>query len=191
MPPKFRSRDYTGKDIRVSYDIRRCIHAAECVRGLPEVFDTRKRPWIEVDNADSDRVAEVVIRCPAAIPIRFATDPPLLKVPCHSIGKPSNSLSHSSATNSNVLKDCNHQRWEPATKPANAAAVADEVGGVVIHPLNPGIPVLNPFGITVSANISSTSSRPTPFSGSLCSNADFQSLSRELASLPLKRLKSS
>ena len=65
MPPKFRSRDYTGKDINVSYDIRRCIHAAECVRGLPDVFNTRKRPWIAVDNADADRVAEVVLRCPS------------------------------------------------------------------------------------------------------------------------------
>jgi len=65
VPPKFRSRDYTGKDINVSYDIRRCIHAAECVRGLPDVFNTRKRPWIAVDNADADRVAEVVLRCPS------------------------------------------------------------------------------------------------------------------------------
>lgn len=70
MPPKFRRRNYTGKDIHVSYDIRRCIHAAECVRGLPQVFDTEKRPWIAVDNADADEVAEVVMRCPTGA-LRF------------------------------------------------------------------------------------------------------------------------
>jgi uncharacterized Fe-S cluster protein YjdI len=65
MPQKFRRRNYTGKDIHVSYDIRRCIHAEECIRGLPEVFDTQNRPWIEVDNADPDIVAEIVMRCPS------------------------------------------------------------------------------------------------------------------------------
>ena len=64
MPPKFQRRNYTGKDINVSYDTRRCIHAAECVRKLPEVFDTQKRPWIQVDNADVDKVADIVMRCP-------------------------------------------------------------------------------------------------------------------------------
>ncbi|MDH3944753.1 MAG: (4Fe-4S)-binding protein [Anaerolineae bacterium] len=70
MPPKSRRRNYTAKDIHVSYDIRRCIHAAECVRGLPEVFDTEKRPWIQADNAPADEVAEIVMRCPTGA-LRF------------------------------------------------------------------------------------------------------------------------
>ncbi|GAB3008961.1 hypothetical protein GCM10023080_088790 [Streptomyces pseudoechinosporeus] len=35
----------------------------ECVRGLPEVFDTAARPWIRTDGAATDRLAEVVRRC--------------------------------------------------------------------------------------------------------------------------------
>jgi CDGSH-type Zn-finger protein len=31
---------------------------------LPEVFDTKKRPWIQPDKSHPDRVAEVVMRCP-------------------------------------------------------------------------------------------------------------------------------
>ena len=51
---------YTSADIDVTYDAKRCIHAAECVRGLPAVFDTQKRPWVQPDNANADAVAEVV-----------------------------------------------------------------------------------------------------------------------------------
>jgi CDGSH-type Zn-finger protein/uncharacterized Fe-S cluster protein YjdI len=55
---------YRSEKITVSFDLQRCIHARECVRGLPEVFDTEKRPWIQPDRSRPDRVAGVVMRCP-------------------------------------------------------------------------------------------------------------------------------
>lgn len=55
---------YKGEDIAVFFAARRCLHVAECVRGLPEVFDTDKRPWIQPDHAAAETVAEVVRRCP-------------------------------------------------------------------------------------------------------------------------------
>lgn len=55
---------YSGKRIEVSYDVNRCIHARECVRGLPDVFDPDKRPWIEPDKADVDDLADVIMECP-------------------------------------------------------------------------------------------------------------------------------
>jgi uncharacterized Fe-S cluster protein YjdI len=55
---------YEGQAIEVTYDSARCLHAAECVRGLPPVFDTAKRPWIDPDGADADAVAAVIRRCP-------------------------------------------------------------------------------------------------------------------------------
>ncbi|ULH14836.1 (4Fe-4S)-binding protein [Deinococcus sp. KNUC1210] len=65
LPELIRGKQYTAPGIVVSYDTPRCIHAAECVRGLPEVFDTSKRPWIQPQNADALQVAEVVRRCPS------------------------------------------------------------------------------------------------------------------------------
>jgi CDGSH-type Zn-finger protein/uncharacterized Fe-S cluster protein YjdI len=56
--------EYPGQAVVVHYDRGRCIHAAECVRGLPAVFDPDRRPWIEPDAAAADAVAEVVGRCP-------------------------------------------------------------------------------------------------------------------------------
>lgn len=56
--------EYDGRDVTVTYDVKRCIHARECVRGLPEVFDPDRSPWIEPDNATADDLAEVITRCP-------------------------------------------------------------------------------------------------------------------------------
>lgn len=55
---------YESDDIEVWYDLKRCIHAAECVRGLPRVFDPNARPWIQPEHAAADEVAAVVERCP-------------------------------------------------------------------------------------------------------------------------------
>ncbi|MFK0252520.1 (4Fe-4S)-binding protein [Streptomyces sp. NPDC090445] len=68
---------YPGKQITVTYETGRCLHAAECVRGLPEVFDTGQRPWVQPDGAGPERVAEVIRRCPSgALQYRLAEGPP-------------------------------------------------------------------------------------------------------------------
>jgi len=56
---------YRGERIDVTFDLARCVHIAECLRGLPEVFDLDQRPWILPDAADVLLVAEVVERCPS------------------------------------------------------------------------------------------------------------------------------
>ncbi|GLV99250.1 (4Fe-4S)-binding protein [Streptomyces lavendulae] len=67
---------YEGKSVTVTYDSGRCLHAAECVRGLPEAFDTGRRPWIDPDGAGPERVAEVVRRCPSgALQYRLSEGP--------------------------------------------------------------------------------------------------------------------
>lgn len=58
-------RHYSDERIDITYDSKRCIHAAECLRGLPEVFDTARRPWILPSGASADAIAEVVERCPS------------------------------------------------------------------------------------------------------------------------------
>jgi len=55
---------YENDGIRVTYDARRCVHYAACVRGLPKVFNPRKRPWVAPDEATADEIADVVERCP-------------------------------------------------------------------------------------------------------------------------------
>jgi uncharacterized Fe-S cluster protein YjdI len=56
---------YSGEGVTVTYDVKRCIHFAECVHGLPEVFDVEQHPWVQPDRAPAERVAEIVRRCPS------------------------------------------------------------------------------------------------------------------------------
>ena len=60
-----KGRAYTADGVTVYYNLHRCLHVAECVRGLPEVFDPQRRPWIEAGNAPAEEVAEVIRRCPS------------------------------------------------------------------------------------------------------------------------------
>ncbi|MCX4820637.1 (4Fe-4S)-binding protein [Streptomyces sp. NBC_01142] len=58
-------KEYEGRRVTVSFQPVRCLHAAECLRGLPQVFDLDERPWVRPDGAAAERVAEVVRRCPS------------------------------------------------------------------------------------------------------------------------------
>jgi len=62
--PKERAKTYASGTIKVRFEPRRCIHAAQCVFGLPDVFDPERKPWIEPARAEADAIARVVARCP-------------------------------------------------------------------------------------------------------------------------------
>ncbi|MBS0011107.1 MAG: (4Fe-4S)-binding protein [Bacteroidales bacterium] len=57
-------RKYKNKDITVYWKPSSCIHASACTNGLPEVFDTGKRPWVNMDGSKTDKIIEVVDKCP-------------------------------------------------------------------------------------------------------------------------------
>ena len=63
-------RTYETESIRVHWDSARCIHTGICLRRLPEVFDLRARPWVDLAGADAETVAETVAHCPTGA-LRF------------------------------------------------------------------------------------------------------------------------
>jgi CDGSH-type Zn-finger protein/uncharacterized Fe-S cluster protein YjdI len=67
------AKEYAGKQVVIAYDAQRCIHAAECSRGLRAVFDPEARPWIRPDRADPAAITAVISRCPTgALTLRNA-----------------------------------------------------------------------------------------------------------------------
>ncbi|MEB2301745.1 (4Fe-4S)-binding protein [Lysinibacillus xylanilyticus] len=58
-------KEYKGEKITVYFDGEICEHAAECVKGLPEVFNVKARPWVSLDKVDTKKVVEVIDRCPS------------------------------------------------------------------------------------------------------------------------------
>jgi uncharacterized Fe-S cluster protein YjdI len=48
-------QEYKNDKLVVRYDPAICIHAGECVRGLPSVFSLSRKPWIDVNGCSRGR----------------------------------------------------------------------------------------------------------------------------------------
>ena len=57
-------RKYSGDTMDIFYNKNLCEHAAKCVNGNPEVFDTSRRPWIMTDNGSNEENEAVLNLCP-------------------------------------------------------------------------------------------------------------------------------
>ena len=58
-------QEYRNAKLAVSYDEKVCIHAGNCVKTLPQVFDVKRKPWIDVDGADSEAIKKTIAQCPS------------------------------------------------------------------------------------------------------------------------------
>ena len=56
---------YRGTEVTVTFDTKVCIHAGNCVRQLPAVFDLKGKPWVQPDKATADAVVAQVGGCPS------------------------------------------------------------------------------------------------------------------------------
>jgi len=59
------TKKYTNGEVTVVWKPDVCIHSAICFKGLPDVFDPRKRPWVTIEGAGTDQIVEQVKRCPS------------------------------------------------------------------------------------------------------------------------------
>jgi uncharacterized Fe-S cluster protein YjdI len=57
--------EFQGTSVIVTYDDNICIHAANCVRSLPTVFDAERTPWVDPDGAPASSVFAAVAACPS------------------------------------------------------------------------------------------------------------------------------
>ena len=59
------AKEYRNDEIIVYWEPRLCIHSANCLVMNPRVFDSMRRPWIELSGANADDVADAVMACPS------------------------------------------------------------------------------------------------------------------------------
>jgi uncharacterized Fe-S cluster protein YjdI len=58
-------KHYTNGEVTIVWQNHLCIHSGNCVRGLPEVFNSKKNPWIIAQNATTEKIIEQVNKCPS------------------------------------------------------------------------------------------------------------------------------
>ncbi len=56
---------YTNGEVTVVWKPKICTHSTNCWKGLIEVFNPKKKPWIDMHGSDTDRIIEQVKKCPS------------------------------------------------------------------------------------------------------------------------------
>ncbi len=56
---------WTAPGIEVTFAPDVCRHTGVCVRGLPAVFDVKRKQWIRPELASVDEVVAQVAQCPS------------------------------------------------------------------------------------------------------------------------------
>jgi len=58
-------KEYTNGEVTVVWQPHMCIHSKKCWKGLLPVFDPRRKPWVDMDAASSERIVVQVNECPS------------------------------------------------------------------------------------------------------------------------------
>ena len=59
------TKHYTKGDRTIVWKPDQCTHSRLCWTGLKDVFDPRKRPWVNMDGAEADLIMQQVAKCPS------------------------------------------------------------------------------------------------------------------------------
>ena len=58
-------KNYTNGELTVVWKPKLCIHAGECVKALPRVYNPKEKPWIKAENATTDELIAQIKKCPS------------------------------------------------------------------------------------------------------------------------------
>jgi uncharacterized Fe-S cluster protein YjdI len=58
-------KKYTNSEVTIVWKPDMCIHSKVCWKNLKEVFDPTKRPWVNIQGADTQRIIDQVRHCPS------------------------------------------------------------------------------------------------------------------------------
>lgn len=65
---------YSNDEITVVWKPDLCVHSTNCWKSLLTVFDPRRRPWVDMTAASSERIMATVDKCPSGALSYIAND---------------------------------------------------------------------------------------------------------------------
>lgn len=72
-----KSKKYIKNGLTVIWQPALCVHSANCVKGLPQVFNPQQRPWIDLQQAGQKSLSATIDQCPSgALSYQIASLPP-------------------------------------------------------------------------------------------------------------------
>jgi len=60
-----RTREYTNGEVTIVWKPESCKHSGICVKGLPNVFRPKVRPWIRIEKGATENLINQVKHCPS------------------------------------------------------------------------------------------------------------------------------
>lgn len=58
-------KEYSNGELTVVWKPAKCIHAGECVKALPEVYNPKEKPWIKAGNTSTQALKDQIAKCPS------------------------------------------------------------------------------------------------------------------------------
>lgn len=59
------TRKYSNGEVTIIWKPELCVHSGICARGLPGVFDPRRKPWVDALAAPTQEIMDQVRKCPS------------------------------------------------------------------------------------------------------------------------------
>ncbi|HEY0780339.1 MAG TPA: (4Fe-4S)-binding protein, partial [Gemmatirosa sp.] len=67
-------RDYAGDGVIVHWQAERCIHTGRCIAAQHQVFDPKRRPWVDPSLGTTAQIVVAIERCPTGALTYTRTD---------------------------------------------------------------------------------------------------------------------
>ncbi len=58
-------KQYSNKELTIVWKPKKCIHAGECIKALPQVYNPKEKPWLTIENATTIELKEQIMKCPS------------------------------------------------------------------------------------------------------------------------------
>jgi uncharacterized Fe-S cluster protein YjdI len=67
-------KKYSNNEITVVWKPDLCTHSRLCWKELPEVFDPKKRPWVNIQGSSTNKIVEQIKKCPSGALTYYTND---------------------------------------------------------------------------------------------------------------------